>query len=163
MAFGLSRFDLTTLTRRLELPEISADPAKPLTLILRFLGIGNRDWESWRFARDAAAGDVDQKKPVAQRLAAAGDGEQPKKPTAQRLADNRADMRDTLSMIGLVGWENVLEDGTPVVFTADAGVRFSAELHNVVPNTLSKIADFASTRSNFRIEPVADPVDLGKE
>lgn len=147
MAFGLSRFDLTTLTRRLELPEISADPAKPLTLILRFLGIGNRDWESWRFARDAAAGD----------------GEQPKKPTAQRLADNRADMRDTLSMIGLVGWENVLEDGTPVVFTADAGVRFSAELHNVVPNTLSKIADFASTRSNFRTEPAPDPVDLGKE
>lgn len=147
MAFGLARYDLTTLTARLELPEISLDPTKPLTLILRYIGVGNRNWEAWRFARDAAAGEQDATK----------------KTSAQRIAENRADMRDTLAAIGLAGWENTTDDnGIPVAFSADAAVLFAAELHDRVPVTLVKVMDFASTRSNFRPDPRADPADLGK-
>jgi hypothetical protein len=147
MAFGLARFDLTQLTRSLALPEISADPAHPLTLILRFCGIGNRDWEAWRFARDAATSDAD-----------------PKKPTAQRIAENRADMRDCLATVGLSGWENVLDDnGTPVAFAPDTAKQFAAEVHDRIPATLAKIADWAATRSNFATATRIDPADLGKD
>jgi hypothetical protein len=145
MAFGLARFDLTTLTARLELPRISEDPARPITLVLRFLGVGNRDWEAWRFTRDAAAPD------------------DAKKTTAQRLAERRAEMRDALSTIGLAGWDNVFESGVPVPFSSEAAARFLAEVHDAVPATLTEIVDFAANRSNFRPDPVIDPGALGKD
>lgn len=152
MPFGLSRFDLTTLTRRLELPEISVDPTKPLTLILRFMGIGNRDWEAWRFARDAA------EKPTT----VPGSAAPPEKTPGQRFIENRADARDCLLATSLMGWENVIENDAPAAFTPEAAARFLAEIHDSVPLVLAQIADFASTRSNFRTVPAADPVDLGK-
>ena len=36
MDFGFARYDLNRITRRIELPEVSPDPAKPLTLIPKF-------------------------------------------------------------------------------------------------------------------------------
>lgn len=153
MAFGLARFDLTTLTARMELPRISEDPAKPITLALRFLGVGNRDWEAWRFARDAAAAATEDAKKAT--------GTPPALP--QRLAERRGETRDMLSAVGLVGWDNVLENGTPVAFSPETAARFLAEMHDALPVTLTEIAEFASTRSNFRPDPVIDPSALGKD
>jgi hypothetical protein len=145
MAFGLARFDLTTLTARMELPGISEDPARPITLVLRFLGVGNRDWETWRFARDAVSTD------------------DAKKPNQLRLAARRADHRDALSTLGIVGWENVLENGAPVPFGSEAVARFVAEVHDAVPATLIEIVEYAANLANFRPKPAIDPVALGKD
>jgi hypothetical protein len=174
MAFGLARFDLTTITRTLELTEISADPAAPVTLTLRFCGFGSRDWEAWQFAR-AAAGEneasdrIEANTKALEKLRADGKGKSPEAAELGRqvlrdqVAVNRAFARDVLAGVGLVGWANVDEDGKPMAFAPEVAARFLAELHDAAPDALSRAAAYATTRSNFRADvPIADPGALGK-
>ncbi len=148
MAFGLARFDLSTITRRLELPEISADPSKPVTLILRFVGAGNRAWEAWMFGRDAAAKHDEE-------------GAAPGGVLAERAA-NRAAAMEALLAVGLVGWEHVCEDGTPSEFSPTTAAAFLAELMERCQDVLVRAVNFALDRANFRGSAPPDAIDLGK-
>lgn len=171
MGFGLARFDLTTITKTLELIEVSADPAAPITLSLRYCGLGNRDWEAWQFARDASGdrdtGEVARK--ALEKLKADGKSDTRealdlgRQIFRDRVISNRTFARDVLAAAGLVGWANVEEDGKRLAFSPDAAARFLAELNDAAPDALIRAAAYASTRSNFRADsPVLDPGALGK-
>jgi hypothetical protein len=145
MAFGLARFDLNDLTRRIEFPEISADPKKPITLIVRAAGEGNRAWTSAQF-----------KRPVP---------EQPK--DATRTPWDTDAGRDRIVAIFaeaiLVGWENVYDEAdpsNPVPFSVEAAERFLRELIARVADVWLRLWIEVDDRKKFR--PTVDPVDLGK-
>lgn len=143
MAFGLTRFDLNTITRRIELPEISPDPAAPWALLVRYAGEGNRAWMS-TMIKLGKSGDGDSTDPLA-----AGD----------RYAAATA---GTV----IVGWENITDDaGALVEFSEDACREFVAELRRCVPDVWRKRVDaFVAEIKNFREgPPLVDPDDLGKE
>lgn len=145
MAFGLSQYDLTTITRRLELPEISADPAKPLTLLVRFCGWGNKVWESRAFQRAAEA-----------KAAADAPGFAATSPTFH--AEHNAAMAEA----AIVGWENVADDGVPVDYDAETAVRFLAELDERCPDLWRHVVLYVGERANFRSSPAIDAGALGK-
>lgn len=146
MAFGLTAFDLTIITRRLELPEISPDPAAPLTLIVRFCGAGNRVWESLQFQRAAA------------RAADAGGAES----NDDSIKENTA-LSSLIAATAIVGWEHVVEDGQLAVFTEDGAERFMAELLEHCPDVWRRAATYVVDRGNFRGKAAApDAGALGK-
>ncbi|HEU4727688.1 MAG TPA: hypothetical protein VFT22_07360 [Kofleriaceae bacterium] len=145
MAFGLQRFDIAAVTRRLVLEEISVDPQKPITLIVGHAGESNKRWDSWQFKRRNELGAVARGKEL----------------TQERRALDRADAAVTLANTVVLGWENVVEDGHLVDYTVEAGTRFLNELIEHCPDVWQRIVSFVIDSSNFR-SPSVDPADLGK-
>lgn len=148
MGFGLQRFDLGTITRRLELPEVSVDAAKPLTLIVRYCGTGNSYWENAMFRRAVAKQDDE---------------------TAPPAPDQDAINASTIATIAESGvvadWEQVFEDGapgSPVQCAPDAVARFLGELLQYRPDVWRRTVAYVVTRSNFDPAPQGDAVALGK-
>jgi len=141
--FGLDRYDLSRITRRIPLPEISPDPAKPFTLIVCSASNGNRGYRNALFKRSKQDDAVTD--PLVRDEAA--------------LAELAQDLAGTV----IVGWENVFEDGKPLAFSAEAANRLVVEL-------LTRVRDVWNARvapviwsdpGSFRTAP--DPVELGKE
>lgn len=157
MGFGLAKYDLTELTKRIELPELSPDPTKPLTLIVRYAGIGNRDWENAIFRIAAARKQDDEKKK---------DGAPPADlPPPPPPADLEAIRRETAEIFAgtvLVGWENVFEDGEPMLFSVEAAQRFLVEMLSRVFDVYAlRVRDYVHNIKNFRPSAI-DSVELGK-
>lgn len=160
MAFGFSRYDLTQITRRIELPEIS-DPQHPLTLIVRYAGPGNRDWSNAAFLLTArrekppdvpAGAQPPQASPEEQLNAVLANAEKSNAEAAQFYAETV-----------LVGWENALDDGVPAEFTTDNARRLLEEMMRHVPQIWrTRIRDYVENEANFRSVPTTDPADLGK-
>lgn len=143
MAFGLAQYNLTTITRRLDLPEISGDPARPLTLIVRFCGVGNKAWETLMFQW------------AAERKADADALVPPSAP--DRIIDNKV-----LAGTVIVDWENVTDDGVAVSCDADTAAQFLAELDENCPDVWRRVLNFVVERTNFRAPTAIDAVALGK-
>lgn len=150
MAFGLRAFNAGIVTRRLELPEISVDPEKPVTLLVRHAGTHNPAWDSWLIKQQAARG---QDK-------AANTPDTPEALIAARARD-RAFVNEMLVETVLAGWEHVTEDGRETPFTPEAARRFLDELVENCHDVWLRLQRFAAAVGNFR--GVADPVELGKE
>lgn len=135
MSFGLSRYDVASVTRRLELPQISEDESKPITLIVRHAGMANRDWESWRLKHPVVDDASD--------------------------ADRRSDLVTMISNVVLVGWEGISEDGAGAACTPESAQRFLTELAETCPDVWYHLVGYVFNISNFR-RPIANPADLGK-
>jgi len=144
MAFGFARYDLTQITRRLELLEVSPDPKKPITLIVRGAGEGNRAWTSAVFRR-------------------------PTEPQAERSSPwhdeaGRERIAEIFAESIIVGWENVFDDQAPtepVPFSVEAVQGFLVELITHAPDVWRRcVFDPVFNKGLFR--PSVDPVDLGK-
>src|ERR1044071_8983356 len=130
MPFGLSRFDAGAVTRRLPLPEISPDPTKSLTLILRHAGVTNPKWDSFMLRRARPAPPT----PPA--------NESPEQRAARELAERAADRELTNAMLAesvSEGGGNVFEDGEPAPFSVDAERRFCDELAATCPDVWNRI------------------------
>ncbi len=153
MPFGLQAFDAGIVTRRLELPEISVDSKRPVTLLVRHAGTTNRAWDNLML-----------RTPMRPATATPAAGQTPEQLAADRVADrndSRARTNAILAEAIIVGWENVTEDGQPVAWSPAGTLRFMAELAEHCPDVWARIQMFASSVSNFRGAEV-DPVDLGK-
>lgn len=153
MGFGLDKFDAGVVTARLELHEISADKAKPLTLLVQHAGVTNKAWDNFMLRR-----------PTPKLGAPAAEPTSPEALAAERLAD-RAEAQafacEMLSQTSIVGWENVFEDGEPAVFSVAAARRLLDEMAKRCPDVLMRINRFVSSIANFR-GAIVDPVDVGK-
>lgn len=153
MAFGFQRYDLSEITRRIELPEIS-DPAKPLTLLVRYAGPGNRAWANrmFKWARDKQPPTTEspESTPAAE-------------PTTEEIAKDRLETAQLFAGTSIVGWENAFDDGVLCQFSDDAAVRLLVEMMTHTGDIWRlKVRDYITEIANFR-GPVVDPVDLGKE
>lgn len=154
MDFGFARYDLNQITQRIELPEISPDAAKPLTLIVRCTL--NRDFANALFKalppapQPATAGEADQQ---ATALVPAEDE------TAARLR-----MATLYAGNVVVDWENVTLKGEPVPFGVEAAVELLSQLMLHCPDIWSaRVRDYVAQVGNFRpTAQTVDPVDLGK-
>lgn len=152
MGFGLQAFDLGIVTRRLELPEISADKAKPLTLIVGYCGVGTSRFDNAMFRRALAKGE-DEK---------GGDAPLPADALAKMVARD-AETNELIAVSGSVSsWENVLEDGHPAACMPDAVQRFLTELREHCPAVWRRIVSFVVDRENFGAPARIDSGDLGK-
>lgn len=145
MSFGFRAFNAGIVTRWLDLPEISPDPAHPIGVQLRHAGSTNPAWDSWQLRQPARP---DAKEPTTAEGRAA------------ERARNRASNCEALAEAVLAGWRNVSEDGKPVEFMPEAAQRFLAELAENCPDVITRIFLFASAISNFR--GAADVDALGK-
>jgi hypothetical protein len=144
MGFGLQRFDLGAITRRLELPEVSIDPAKPLTLIVRYCGTGNSLWENAMFRRAVAK----REEPTAD----APDPDATNARTIETIAESQV----------VADWEQVAEDGASAPCTPEAVARFLTELLQYRPDVWRRVVGYVITRTNFDPAPQGDAVALGK-
>lgn len=148
MDFGLSRFDVAQRTQRLQLPEISADPATPLTLILTQVAAKNSRYTNWLITH--AAPDPDS-------IPAEG--------TPARVDYDRGRTAETVGASLVAGWENVSADGGPVPYTPEHGVEFMRQVLRDAPYVFNRIWSFVLMPSNWQdpaAAPPTDPVDLGK-
>lgn len=144
MSFGFRAFNAGIVTRWIDLPEVSPDPAKPLQLQLRHAGSTNPAWDSY-WLRQPMRADKEAVTPDAR--------------MAER-ARTRAQNCEALAEAVLAGWRNVTEDGKAVEFTPDAVRRLLDELAENCPDVITKLLVFATGIGNFR--SAADPVELGK-
>ncbi len=148
MDYGLARFDTATRTRRLELPEISADPAHPLTLIVAQCHQGNSRYASWILKNapsDPASVPAEST------------------PEGREYSDAR-----TAAMIAnasIVDWENVLGDGAPATCTPEHAAEFLHQLRAARRDVFQRIATFVFDPANWTASAVTptDPAALGKE
>ena len=134
------------------LDKISPDPAKPITLVLRYAGETNPGYMNAVFKSVKAA--------------------KPDDITAEWLEGRKGDVDLFVNHV-VVGWKNAhLEDGTEAPFTADAVRAFLLALIDPPDgtgevdrmdyfNAFDKMRWTARNLDNFR-PPQADPVDLGK-
>lgn len=144
MAFAIRKAALQD-TQRYKLDSISPDQAKPITLIVRHAGESNRLYMS-ALVKEVNVGRS------ANSMRATEDGRQ----TA------RLDFAERFTRDGVVvGWENVVEDGKPVVFSTEAAHRFLLEVIAAWPDVFDDFRAWCQNWDSFRT-PVADPVDLGK-
>jgi hypothetical protein len=147
MDFGLARFDTINRTRRLELPEISADPTAPLTLIVAQCHHGNSRYASW-ILKNAPSDEST--------MPALGT------PERREMDDER-----TTAMVAsaaIVDWENVLDDGQPAPCTPEAAVEFMRQLRAARRDVFLRIGYFVIDPANWT--STASPTDsaaLGKE
>jgi hypothetical protein len=156
MGFGLQKFDAGSVTKRLVLDEISTDAKKPLTLLVRYTGTANRDWDNFMLRNVPPAKNTP---------AEADDPTEPTALAAHRLkvrAENHGWAIRVLAETSIVGWENVLEDGKPAEFSREAAARFFGELVESCPDVWGRILLFVQSLSNFRASAI-DEVGLGKE
>lgn len=153
MAFGLERYDLSRLTRRIELPEISADPARPITLLLRAASMGNSAFRSELFRITAA-----ERKAAAEPTAEPAPAPDPADAEAAAIAEDATIIAGTI----LVGWENVTDDGRPVAFSADRAREFVIAMRTHVPDIWNARVAAVMYEAPEKWRPIADPVDLGK-
>lgn len=166
MAFNLSRYDLTEITRRIELPEITAPGNPTLILIVRYAGIGNRCFENAQF-KMAAAQPKDPAAPPPSDLPV-----DPEAALAKQLETSEQRRREIAQFYAgsvIVGWENLFDDEAPnptnpVPFDLDTARRLAEELmFRVWPIWRDRILAYVSKESNFRTaSAVPDPADLGK-
>ena len=150
MDFGFSRYDLTQITRRIELPEVSPDPAKPLTLIVRCAATGNRDFSNalFKYAKTRTS----EKPPV--------DGGEVSPPDE---ATGRREVAEVYAGTAIVGWENAFDGGQPAPFSVSAAQELLIQLMQHVPDVWRlRVRDYVDDAKNFRPAAV-NPVDLGKE
>ncbi|HET9893233.1 MAG TPA: hypothetical protein VFQ42_22335 [Mycobacterium sp.] len=155
MDFGLERFDLSKLTRKIQLPDISADPDRPVTLIVRAANLGNVALRNEVIRRDAAKKAAETPPPPdAQALAAAP----PAKTEAEAIADDAALLAGTV----LVGWENVTAAGAPVPFTPEAARDLIIQLRTHVPDLWDSQIASVIYQGPALWRTTADPVELGK-
>jgi hypothetical protein len=161
MGFGLQKFDLSTITRRLELPEISIDKQRPLTLILAYCGAGNSRWEAFMFRRAAAAKDTTTDKAigVAQAL-------EPVQADAQVAEAQPTDETNAIvANASFVGWEQVYDEadaGSPAPCTFESAQQFIAEIRERCPDVWRRVLSYVLNVSNFR-DGVIDSAALGKK
>lgn len=176
MDFGLSKYDLSVITRRIELPEVSADPAKPLTLIVRCADVRNRDFASNLFKlrplpkaeADKPAGELppapDAAPPAetAALVPAPAPAPEVDPDEAARLGRERA--ATLFAGAVLVGWENAESGGKPVPFSLEAARELMLQLMEHVPDVwVIRVRRLVEDMANFRPgPPPIDPVDLGK-
>lgn len=159
MDFGFARYDLNEITRRIELPEVSPDPAKPLTLIVRAAAAGNRDFANSLFKYVKAK--TPDKTP--------GDAVQPPvdaPPAPPAAAPDEATVRREFAEIyagtSIIGWENAFDGGKPAPFSIPAAQELLVQLMEHVPDVWRRrVRDYVDDVANFR-PPTVDPVDLGK-
>lgn len=163
MAFDLERFDLSLVTRRLELPEISVDPAKPVTLIGRQADPRNPAFRNELFkqkptppatSETAPPADAAPAEPAALARAATEDL------TTRGVSADGVDVVALYAASVLTGWESVTENGEPVPFSAAAAEQFLRALLAHCNDVWVRV--FLFFREDFR-KPTVDPVDLGKE
>lgn len=142
MDFGLERYDLSKITRQIKLPEISTDPERPLTLIVRAAVSGNRDFANALF-----------------KLAQPADAATPRDE-----ATARREIAQLYAGPVIVGWEHVTDGGEPVPFSIDGAQELVVQLLEHVPDVWGlRVRRYVDDVANFRpAPPVVDPVDLGK-
>lgn len=151
MDFGFARYDLNRITRRIELPEVSPDPAKPLTLIVRTADVRNQDFANSLFKF------VKAKQPPAADAPPAADPA-----PVQDEAAIRAEIAALYAGTAIVGWENATDNGQPVAFSVEAAQELLVQLMTHVPDVWrTRVRDYVDDAKNFR-PPTVDPVDLGK-
>lgn len=163
MAFDLERFDLSLVTRRLALPDISVDPAKPVTLIGRQADERNPVFYNELFKRRPKRSTSTETAPLAE-----ASTEPPVAIIRAATADlattgTSADGVDAIALYAtavLTGWENVTENGEPVPFSTAAAEQFLRALLAHCNDVWIRV--FLFFREDFR-RPTVDPVDLGKE
>jgi hypothetical protein len=163
MGFGFERYDLTQITRRIELPEVSPDPSKPITLLVRAANTSNAAFRNELFKLPRpdvppAAGTASADAPsVALAVAAPA-------PAAPAPSDADAIAADAALVAGavLVGWNNVVEDGKPIAFTPEAGRRFIIELRTYLPDVWRERVLPVLHEEPAAWRRTVDPVDLGK-
>jgi hypothetical protein len=156
--FGFARFDLNQITQRIELPEISPDPAAPIVLIVRCSV--NREFSAALFKQlqenEAAAKDKPADAPASTALVA---------PTVEDEAAIRRRQAQLYAGTVLVGWERLTDGGKPVAFSLEVAEELLIQLMTHVPDIWNRrVRDFVNEVKNFRpVGAVVDPVDLGKE
>lgn len=148
MDFGLARFDTVNRTLRLELPEISADPKAPLTLIVAQLHNGNSRYNEWLIKH-----------------AAPDESSIPKENTPEWRDYNDRRNIELLGAAAVRGWQNVLADGGSVECTPEHVVEFLGQLCAARRDTFQRVVRFCADEANWKDEatPPTDPVKLGKE
>jgi hypothetical protein len=163
MAFDLEQFDLSILTRRIELPEIT-QPGRPLVALVGMqAGEGNKRFRNELFKHRSARNE-----PPADALPA--DALMPTelvRPGADDLSTTgiSVDGIDTVALYAasvLTGWEGVTEAGARVPFSPEMAEQFLRALVKHCPDVWIRV--FLFFREDFRkAAPQVDPVDLGKE
>lgn len=154
MDFGLSRFNARLRTRRLDLPEITADGFPTLVLIIAELGAANPAHYSWIVTHAA---------PDPATIPADG--------TPERRDYNRRRNVEMLGAAAIVGWENVLDaaSGQPAPCTPENATDFMAQLLENRLDVFDQVFMFAMRPEIAKdaaaapgAVPPTDPVDLGK-
>lgn len=158
MDFGFKRYDLGELTRRIELSEVSPDPARPLTLIVRCAQVGNRDFANSLFK--LAKANIPPP-------AATTSGESVALEVVPAPKDEAAIRREVAALYAgtaLVGWENATSGGEPVAFSVEAAQDLLVQLMEHVPDIWrARVRDYVDDIANFRsATSIVDAVDLGK-
>jgi hypothetical protein len=152
MDFGFAKFDLNTITKRIELPEVS-DP--PLVLIVRCSL--NRDYGNalFKLAQPPAAAPA----PAPADAKALTAPAPPLDPAATRQRNAELYAGNVV-----MGWENVRHtDGEPVQFSPEACIEFLVQMMTHCPDLWFRVTTFVSDPANFRpASKTVDPVDLGK-
>lgn len=150
MDFGLARFDARQRTRRLELPQISADPAAPLVLVIAELGSANANHYNWVLKHAA---------PDPATIPAEG--------TDERTDFWRRRHAEFIGAVAIVGWENVTADGDPAPCTPEHGQAFMRQLLEHRLDVFDQVVAFVyADLQKPDVEPAAPPTDasdLGKE
>ena len=158
MDFGFARFDLNQITQRIELPEISPDPAAPIVLIVRCSV--NREFSAALFRQlqenEDAAKDKPADAPASTALVV---------PTPEQETAIRRRQAQLYAGTVLVGWERVTDNGKPVAFSLEVAEELLLQLMTHVPDIWNRrVRDFVNEVKNFRpVGATVDPVDLGKE
>lgn len=160
MDFGFKRYDLGVVTRRIELPEVSPDAARPLTLIVRCAQVGNRDFANSLFKLAKANTAAAAAEPAGESTALVV-------PAPAAPKDEAAIRREVAALYAgtaLVGWENATSGGEPVPFAVEAAQELLVQLMEHVPDIWrARVRDYVDDVANFRSAiPTVDPVDLGK-
>lgn len=147
MDFGLSRFDTAHRTQRLPLPEISADPASPLTLIVAQIHLGNSRYNAWLLKHAA---------PDPATIPADGT------PERREYEDSRT--AAMLGAVSIVDWENVLCDAGSAPYSPENATEFLLQLRAARLDVFRRIAAFAIDPANWTTgtTPPTDTDALGK-
>lgn len=161
MDFGFDRFDLTKITRKIELPEITVPGRPVLTLVVRYAGPGNRNWEAAQFRANAVRKPAPTESPA--EPAPDPDPDAAYAALMVTAERNRRELTEMLAGPVLTGWENVFDDDRPVAFSIDTARQFLDEMMAKVWSIFNdRMARYVVDQANFRTAPVVDPVDLGK-